>query len=651
MLIGRLIKVVSLLIILLGTWSGYPTSQAKIPKEDQELSPLEVNRKKEGQQRVYQGKQQELSDLVEEEGLSVRRAGGIGSRSMLSIRGGGGHQLEVNLEGVPLQGSLSQGFDLSMFPSFTLDAIEVNEGVLSGESGAQTAQLTLRLPKLQPGTQGKAQLAFSSERGTELGAWAGRAGSQGGVGAWLSGGGGSGAFTYRDRYDLLQRRLGASYLRGSAGVIGAWRIGKHRLSSFTSFSSLQRGEPGPEGQENYGGNRDQQSVLLSIKFDQDSSWNRKDLFDFLIPQTQIFVHQKSDLYQEEMGLWQNTREQAYLNETWDSGFKLAWIFRRFENQDQYLKNRFNLQLNTEIQGRWEQVKLYDGLDEESEFHRYRLSITPTFQVGRTVPWIGIMIFKSALRLDLNTERPQIWVPSVAMQIRPQSWFYCEARMSSAFRDPSFDERYVRGSGILPNPSLRSEDGWWADLGCTFKKKVHRMRSKLSLLTFKQSYDRLILFIPLDPYRIQASDAEGASVHGLTLEGQSSLRFVAPWPIIKIDGRLTIQEHHLTSAPYTPLPLRPLYEGWSRATFLLRPSEFWLKYIQRSPLYADRYGLRTLSEISLVHLGLSRTWRTALTQRIKVDVSMRNIFDARRRDAILRPLPGRSVWIHLSFEGH
>ena len=633
--------------LLWATW-GPLVPFANPPQERGELKEMTVSAQRSSERRAREGEHHELVELVEEGGLSVRRVGGMGSPTVISARGGGAHQLAVNLEGVPLQGSLSQGFDLSLFPSFTLGGLSIQEGVASGESGAQTAELTLRLPSLTLGAQGRAQLAVSSERGSELGLWTSYAGAQGGVGLWLSAGGGSGAYPYQDRYGTLKRREGASYQRGSVGVRGDVHFEGLRLRGFTAFSGLQRGEPAPEGQDGLGGESEQQSLVVSIglepRVDHTARVTR------LIPHAQVYLHERAYLYTEASALWQSAEELKYQTDTRDIGLKLGWLLGDQAERRVLSSRGWGWGGSTQAHARQEVAELNAGVASYAQYERARLSARPSLHLSGPLPMQGSFTLEGALRLDVSTERREVWVPSMSLIARPASLLSCTLRVSEAFRDPSFDERYLRGPGVIPNPNLRPEEGWWTDVGCGVSWRRSGLRGRLSAQFFYQDYERLILFVPLDPYRIQASDEQGALVRGVTVKGRGSLVLRAPWPVVKLEGRVTFQEHELTTPPYTPLPLRPLYHGWGRVGLYFRPSELWLKLIQRGPLYADRYGLRTLPEAQRVSLGVSRAWRLSAMRRLRLDASLRNALDQVTRDAILRPLPGRSVWLSLTLEG-
>jgi len=619
------------------------------PEPESSLSPLEVSasRSREGE-RARDGRHRELSELVEEGGLSVRRLGGMGSASVLSARGGGAHQLDLSLEGVPLQGAQSQGFDLSLFPSLVFQGLELSEGVLSGGSGAQTAQLNLRLPRLEQGSSQRAELMLSTERGAELGLWAGQAGEGGALGVWLAYGGGSGAFRYRDRYGLLKRREGADFERASVGLSAQRRVADRSLSGFIALAGLERGEPGPEGLEAQRGLSEQGSVAASLRLapiEQRGSW---------APEGQLFMSARSYLYSEDQPLWQSAEALRHLMESRLGGARLSWGTRPLasaEREGERAQAGRAWEAGVTLDARYEESLISSGEEATLRHARSRLALSPRLALALPSGSWQLIALSGAARLDLNSERSALWIPSLSLAASPSASARCELRFSRAFRDPSFDERYLRGPGVIPNPSLSFEDGWWTDLGCRLKLQGRRSSAKLSALGFSQVYERLILYVPLDPYRIQASDDAGAEVLGVTLRAQLKHRLSAPWPVLRLEGQLTGQRHALTSPPYTPLPLRPELYAWGRLALSLRPSALWLKLSHRGALYADRYGLRTLAPATLLDLGLERSWSLspAQAQRLSLNVALRNLLDASVRDATLRPLPGRSLWLNLSLE--
>ena len=73
-----------------------------------------------------QVKFESLETLLEREnGLQVRRFGDHGSASSLSIRGSSAQQVDLYLDGIPLQSSSAIGVDLSSLSAESLGSIDV----------------------------------------------------------------------------------------------------------------------------------------------------------------------------------------------------------------------------------------------------------------------------------------------------------------------------------------------------------------------------------------------------------------------------------------------------------------------------------------------------------------------------------------------
>jgi hypothetical protein len=539
---------------------------------------------------------------------------------------------------VPLQGAQGRAFDLSLIPLSALAGLKLTEGVSSGESGAQSGRLTLALPEVPIGALWRAELSAHTERGAEVSALVGQGEAEGGALAWLSLGGGPSDFTYYDRYGLLRRREGAAYQRASAGLKVEHPLGEGRVRWLAFGALLSRGEPGPEGLEAQRGESAQGQGALSVRWE--ASRPR------VLSLSASFL-QRAYTYEEARPLWQSVEEVKHRFKERVALVKASgarWVGRRFE-----------VRLNAE--GRYERSEVNSGGEAQGEQQRLRGALTPTLSISLSEDFK----LSGAARLDLNTEREAIWAPSASLmwaptqrnQGEPPPAFQltrCALRASRAFRDPSFDERFLRGPSLIPNPTLGVEDGWWVDLGCHASLHARSQRLTLSAIAFEQRYEPLILYIPLDPYRVQASDSEGAEVRGLKLSARGRYFLPKPWPHLSFESQLTLQRHALTSAPYTPLPLRPTHLFWARLSAHLRPSELWLKLSERSALYADRFGLRTLEGARFIDLGVGRTWRLNAVHQARFDVSMRNALGERASDLTLRPLPARSVWVSVRLEG-
>ena len=85
----------------------------------------------------FTGEAKQLADLLEEtEGVFVRRFGGPGDRSEVSIRGSGSNQVVVTLDGVRANSVLTGGLDLSRVCLPLLERVEITRGAGTTQEGS-----------------------------------------------------------------------------------------------------------------------------------------------------------------------------------------------------------------------------------------------------------------------------------------------------------------------------------------------------------------------------------------------------------------------------------------------------------------------------------------------------------------------------------
>ena len=86
----------------------------------------------------FKGRYTNLTDILEREaGLKIRRFGGLGSYSTLSIRGSNANQVRIYVDGIPLNNSQGGEVNLSDLGFDNLEKIEIyKSGLSSGFSNS-----------------------------------------------------------------------------------------------------------------------------------------------------------------------------------------------------------------------------------------------------------------------------------------------------------------------------------------------------------------------------------------------------------------------------------------------------------------------------------------------------------------------------------
>lgn len=585
---------------------------------------------------------QQIYHVLKQSNVYVKSVGGVGSRMEVSQRGSAGHQQGLYLDMIPLHNVRSQSLDLSLFPSSMLSQIIIQQGgdASHGGSGEQSGRLTLMPHSIPRGRSWAAQMQSSTERAQQLSLRYGQQGSRGGFALHVSVAGGDHAYLYHTQYQVPKRRVNADFAQLSTLGQAIYRTEWSSIKTLLGFGHLARGEPGPEGLDLVGRRSDQQFYYGGVDL-------RLKQIKNLSIQSYFTIHHYRFI--ETNPLWQS-----------EAGIDAEYQDRRWGLESQYDQTYQWGQWGGGVQAQWTDAKT-----KTINAQQQQLAFILRHQWGLT----STLRLKKSLRLDMNTNRDPQWIPFLALEFHAERTL-CDLRGSRAFRDPGFDEKYLRGPGLLANPDLRNEIGWWVDLGCqTFWKSKYlggRQSYRWSAKLFKQSYDRMILYLPLDPYRVQASDELGSEIKGIEIRGKNQWTFKSLLQSddkgpqhhqssqirggnlrkIELSGHLTWQDHRLNVSPFTPLPLRPTI--YSSVLFTLHTSDqlkYWTHWDMRNTMASDRFAFRTLPASSLWNVGVSRTWRVT-PKTLSISLEIRNVLNQSTQDIVLRPLPARSFWIAL-----
>lgn len=186
-----------------------------------------------------------VAELVEREvGLRVRRAGGLGSFTAVSLRGSDASEVAVFLDGVPLNRASSAAVDLSQIPAAAIERVEIYRGLpppeLSGQGLGGAINIVTRKGARPPALRGSLGLGSFGTRSATFGY--GFGGRRLSVDASLGYHGSRGDFTYYDdngtirtNDDRVGRRRNNDFnqlavdvsLSGAAGERGRFELSAH----------------------------------------------------------------------------------------------------------------------------------------------------------------------------------------------------------------------------------------------------------------------------------------------------------------------------------------------------------------------------------------------------------------------------------------
>jgi vitamin B12 transporter len=601
----------------------------------------------------YTAEHKDLADLLSDaEGVYVRRFGGAGDRSELSIRGSSPSQVVVTIDGVRANSVLTGGLDLSRVCLPLLDRVEIVRGAGSTQegSGAIGGVVNLVTRSAAPGSETRAAFsggAFETYEGSAL-----QSGWLGGLDYSLGycGFATEGDFEFARPTETIDgveigfepdiaKRLNNDRLQhGGTLALGAPLAGGEvRLSDYTAYS--EGGEPGTDsgngieaGQATEARSRDW-SNLAQLRWERASPSGLGGDLELALHHRYESTHFRNPVVLNAAPIDVDARLQAVGGRIAD-GWRKRW--RRHSNE-----------LDLQIDGGHDWLRA----DDQRPRDRSRAA-------GALAETLRLFDERIAISLRARLDWAQRFgtelLPAAGLVLAPLPWLRLRGQAERAYRVPNFDELYHPDEGFLRgNEELEAEDALNFDAGVELRFAEVGPFSDLELRGgwFRREIDESIVWILINPRTIQPVNTGEATADGYELAASVRLtRFVrASANHTWIDSR---REENGAR-----LPGQPKHETFARLQ--LGPEEVWklvgeLQYV--GEILVNAGGSRRLPErtvwnasaaLNLVEVPgvpLER-WITELWIFGAVD----NIGDRAVRDAVSFPQPGRSATFGI--EGH
>lgn len=252
----------------------------------------------------------------------------------------------------------------------------------------------------------------------------------------------------------------------------------------------------------------------------------------------------------------------------------------------------------------------------------RLSVVPAARVDQTGPFTTF-----APKLGASFELPL--------------GFTVRANVGQAHRAPSFQELYVIQGTLLPNANLRPERALFAD--ATVEHRTQKTR--VSVTGFTALYDDLIAYEYYPPFLARPYNFDTARVQGA--EAEASIR-----PSRHVDARasytLTFSKNLRDDPRFylKEVPYRPRHRVVGQVTAGIERARARAEVDFQSAQYMNRTNTLELPARALVNVGATaQVWRGP---DIALAADLKNVFDVQSSDFAGYPLPGRALYVTLSF---
>lgn len=465
----------------------------------------------------YEGEAKTVEDVLSEvPGVRVRRFGGAGQPSEVTIRGSTASQVVVLLDGIRLDSAQSGVVDLSSLSLDLLERIEVSRGGGSVQQGSGAiggvVNLVTRRPGARPRTVVTGELAsFGTGEGSLL--HAGRYDGWELTGAYQG-------FTTRGDWEFLRpvTKIGSTVvvpdpasltrINNAAQIhTGLVRVGRDvgedvhvSLQDYGAFTS--RGAPGLDsGGGAFGGQRPDAHQRVT--------WNLADLSAEAAGLTPLALDATTHLFHRYQRL--HFRDPSpLLGAPIDA-----------DQTSQTLGGRLEIERALSFAGMDHRATLvFEGSEDRLGADAFgdpsRLSLAGVLQDDVRL-LKGQVRLVPGVRYDDTEGFSDRLIPRIGAIVEPWEWLRFQANLERAYRVPSFDELYFPDEGFLRgNPGLRPEEAvaWDAGIALGFRGPWPLDRVGVEAAYFDSEIDDSIVFVLISPYTVAPVNTGAARSRGV-----------------------------------------------------------------------------------------------------------------------------------------
>jgi iron complex outermembrane receptor protein len=607
-----------------------------------------------------------LSDSV---GVQVRRFGGLGDFTTVSVRGFSPRQVQVYLDGVPLSRADNETVDLSDLPLDTVERVEVYRGAtplrFSQAGPGGVINVVTRRPGNEPVTAASASYGSFETRKVDVT----RSASEGAWDYLLFGHylGTLGDFTYdqdiRGVGEESLTRINNDFNLGSlTGRVG-WHPSENVALSYTADTfGRDRGYPGRGVPQDANARRQTVRHLSRV----DGTLTPKTSIPLTIEGSGYLLYQ-SQAYEDPLGpivqLTTDVHEQSLvgggqflltsaIGKHQVPGLLVAVSHETFGQTD-------DVGSSGAAPGRQpDRTRLRGTVAGEDEIVLFGdvVSIVPALR------WEGFHdVAPTDTRVvpvlqESGTVNRSVWSPRLGVRVEPWSGVAFLGNAGHYERVPSLQELFGAAGTIVGNPDLQPEKSLNWDVG--FRLRAPDLGSVVTNASLEYAYfdnqiDDVIVVVPTSVSVFTSKNIAQATVRGQ--EVATSMRF---WDRLGLAMNYTYQdavdESDIGFRTGNKLPGRPAHEAYARLelswrrdqplpfgawTANLWPGRVWVDANIIADNYLDTANTELVPRRDLFGFGVE----VEPLAKLRVGFQILNMTNDQTRDAADFPLPGRSFY--------
>lgn len=599
----------------------------------------------------FEGRATTLPDvLAEATGVNVKRLGGLGAFSTISLRGSSADQVEVYLDGILLNAAFGGGVDLGNLPLAHVGQIEVYRGAGAGGNGmggavhVRTRRLQRRWQHGVRGSWGAFDTrllsgAVAGVRGkSEFLVVADYAQSDNDFGFMDDNG-----TEYNAGDDVWSRRRNNDHR--SINLLGKWRRTLGENSGLTVHETVYWKAQGIPGISN---NQSRNAQLDAFRTMTEITYENRALSKGLSTRQSVYVTHTRERFRDldgEVGVGRQDNDYRTRTYGWRSRLQTVLLSRcnttaaiGLRREAYSPTTRIRSVANFFDSRRWT-LSARAGVDvtlpgnngvwsagvERRLIHSSFTGANP-FDFSPLAP-------DSANARNLTSVRT-----GVRLDLTPRLAF--KANAGRVFRIPSFFELFGDRGGVVGNVDLRPEYGFAWDGGVRYSDESNTVE----LAFFDQRYDDLIQFVHSSQATSRPVNIGRARVYGLEMTAQR--RF---GPRFNISGNYTFQDARDRSAisylAGNVLPNRPPRALFVRAAARMGRWTMVYDYSLEDGSFLDQANRRPLSMRQIHNAGV----KVDTGMRLRIGLEARNLSGAQVADTWGYPLPGRALFVSVKTE--
>ena len=598
--------------------------------------------------------------LSETVGVQVNSWSGPGGMSSMSIRGSSSSQVEVYLDGVPLNRAVTGVTNLEDLPLDNVQYIEVFRGGGPADFASAGIGGVVNLVTRKDMEGGLVSATYGSWDTYEASAMGAGPAGPANVLAFFGYRRSESDFEYDNDNgtplngsdDFTENRKNNDFESYDLTVRSTGQAGKWRVTVVATGHKKEQGLPGIQSVQA------EETRLSTMRTVASGSVRNRDLFsgklDLALGMDGLWENQILDDPEGELGTG-GTRETANVMNTYGGHVKASWRI----NLDAVLTGYAELRKETYRPIEYEPDTFEGDLQERTQLtgvisaeltdETGKWTLLPALRHERYYNEIeGEGNFAWSSAGGDNNDTLDLTSPSVGVLYRWSEGLVLKANAGRFYRVPTFYELFGDRGVAVGNTDLEPEKSLNWDAGFVYKSPGKGPISKayLEYAFFKNRVDDLIIFFQNSQRTIRAMNIGGALIAGHELAFGVTL--FDDW---RLSGNYTFQSAvDKGDVPYwqgNALPLRPMHEayarlGWSHWERL----SAWVDGNYVSGNYWDRANIYEVDDRRIYNAGVTAMVYKAEKVDASVTVEGKNLSDDRVADIAGYPLPGRSGYVTL-----